>query len=56
MSIQMTDAPKGKKFEPTYLGRNLRDRFKKEPKLKHRVPKHWVGQGFVELVDERETM
>lgn len=56
MSIQMTDAPKGKVFEPTYLGRKLRERFEKEEKLKKRVPKHWIGQGFVELVDERETM
>ena len=56
MSIQMIDAPKGKVFVPTYLGRKLKERFEKEPKLKYRVPKHWIGQGFVELVDEKEVM
>lgn len=56
MSVQFEYAPEGKEFSPTYHGRNLKDRFRRDPKLKKRVPKHWLGQGFVEMIDSAEAI
>lgn len=51
MSVQMIDAKEGKEFVPTYTGRFLVDKFRKEPKYKKRVPKRWLTE---QLITEQE--
>lgn len=54
----MIDASKGKEFVPTYMGRHLQEKFKKEPKYKKRIPRRWLSQGYVveqEVKDESNT-
>lgn len=47
MSVQMVDALTNKEFVPTYTGRFLKDKFRREPKYKKRVPRRWLSEGLV---------
>lgn len=58
MSVQMIDAMDGKEFAPTYKGRFLIEKFRKEPKYKKRVPRRWLTEEIVveqEIEDETDS-
>ena len=47
MSVQMIDAKEGKEFTTTYIGRFLKEKFRREPKYRKRVPRRWISEGYV---------
>ena len=54
MSIQYIFAPEGKEYRSTYIGRmyHLHDKIKADPRLKRRVPRRWLSNGWVVEVDK----
>lgn len=54
MSVQFEDAKKGKEFVPTYRGRFLKDKFRKNPNYRKRIPRRWLTLGYVEEVEIKD--
>ena len=61
MSIQWAHAPVGKEFKPTYRGKQIgqvaakfKDTYIHSNSYKHSVPKRWLTEEYVEIVDSKE--
>ena len=54
MSMQYITAPEGKEYKTTYIGRqyHLDEKMRLDPRLKRRIPKRWLTNGWAMEVDK----